>query len=247
MRPYIISCFFSFVFSSAFAQYEVKGTVYDGGQVNYVEGVRVVSTAGIFAITDTMGRYSITVRDGDSLYFVYNNKPTIKFPVKDITDPLAFNLSIKANVPSKYKVLKEVVVYSKSYREDSMENRETYSAVFNYLKPGLYVSSTGEGCGFDLDQIINIFRVNRNKRIKAFQERLQEQEKEKYVNARFGRVYVSRISGLKENHLDSFMLWYRPSYDFCVNSGELAFIQYILKASDHYRFTEGLPARKPGE
>ena len=226
------------------AQWNVQGTVFDAGMTNYVEGVRVVSTSGVFAITDTLGKYSIPVREEDSLYFVYANKPTIKFPVKDISDLNAFNISIKAKVATKYKVLKEVVVYSKSYREDSIENRETYSGVFNYQKPGIYTSSTGEGVGFDLDQIINVFRFNRNKRIKAFQERLLEEEQDKYINARFGKTYVSRITALKGNQLDSFMVWYRPTYEFCRNSNELDFIQYLLRASDHFRIVEGLPARR---
>jgi hypothetical protein len=233
-----------FTGSHASAQLIVQGTIFDAGMANYVEGVRVVSTSGVFAITDTLGHYSIPVREDDSLCFVYNNKPTIKFPVKDITDPTAFNISIKAKVATKYKVLKEVVVYSKSYKEDSIENRETYSGFFNYQKPGLYTSSTGDGVAFDLDQIINVFRFNRNKRLKAFQEHLLEEEQEKYINARFGKVYVSRITRLKGNELDSFMIWYRPTYAFCINSNELDFIQYLLRASDHFRVMEGLPARR---
>lgn len=242
----LLTAYFVLLFSSgrSAAQMMVQGTVFDAGMSNYVEGVRVVSTAGVFAITDSMGRYSIPVHDEDSLWFFYNNKPTVKFPVKDIVDPTAFNISIKAKVTTKYKVLKEVVIYSKSYREDSLENRDTYAGIFNYQKPGLYTSSTGAGVAFDLDQIINVFRFNRNRRLKAFQEHLLEEEQEKYINARFGRTYIARVTGLKANQLDSFMVWYRPTYEFCRNSNELDFIQYLLRASDHFRVVEGLPARR---
>jgi hypothetical protein len=57
-------------------------------------------------------------------------------------------------------------------------------------------------------------------------------------------VYVSRISGLKGKELDSFLVWYRPSYEFCASGNELDFIQYVLKASDHFRMLEGLPPRR---
>ena len=241
----IIACFTN----PAFSQFEVKGTVYDAAMMNYVEGVRVVSTSGIFAITDTLGHYSIPVRDSDSLYFVYNSKPTVKFPVKDIADPGAFNISIKAQVVSKYKVLKEVVVYSNGYKYDSLENRQTYSGIFNYRKPGLYTSLDpyGYGANFDLDQIINAFRFKRNKRLQAFRNRLLDEEKEKYVDSKFGKTYVRRITGLTGSDLDSFLIWYRPSYDFCAASDELDFIQYVLQASDHFRIMEGLPPRRKND
>lgn len=250
MRIYGFTVFFLLLtVTRTYSQTEIRGTVYDATMANYVEGVRVVSTAGIFAITDTMGHYSIPVKETDSLYFVYNNKPTTKFPVKDIADPSAFNISIKAKITSKYKVLKEVIVYANTYRQDSAENREMYSRYFNYQKPGLYTSGSADGIGasFDLDEIINMFRFKRNKRLQAFRNRLIEQEEEKYVDSRFGKVFVSRVSGLKGKDLDSFLVWYRPSYAFCMSSDEIGFIQYILKASDHYRKMEGLPARKPGE
>ena len=240
---YIVFCIAA-IMDRAHAQMIVQGTVFDAGMINYVDGVRVVSTSGIFAVTDSLGKYSIPVREDDSLFFVYGNKPTVKFPVKGIADLRAFNISIKEKVISKYKVLKEVLVYSKSYREDSIENRETYSGIFNYQKPGIYISSNDAGVGFDLDQIINVFRFNRNKRMKIFQERLLEEEEEKYINARFGKNYVSRITTLKGNQLDSFMVWYRPTYEFCRNSSEIDFIQFLLQASDHFRTVNRLPARR---
>ena len=53
------------------AQLILRGTVYDAGKINLVEGVRVVSTGGLFDITDSMGRYAIMVAEKDSVYFSY--------------------------------------------------------------------------------------------------------------------------------------------------------------------------------
>ncbi len=198
--------------------------------------MRVVSTGGMFAITDSMGRYSILVQPGDSLSFVYNNKPTQKFPVNTIINPQQFEISIHLAIESKYSVLKEVIVYSKSYKQDSLENRQTYADVFDYTKPGLSTSIVpGGGVGADVNELINIFRFRRNKRIKAFQQRLEEQEQEHYVNYRFNKILVSRITGLKSPALDSFVVWYRPSYEFAQASSELVFNQYILNASYQFK------------
>jgi hypothetical protein len=93
-----------------------------------------------------------------------------------------------------------------------------------------------------------VFRFKRNKRIKAFQRRLELQEQEKYVNYRFSKVFVKRITGLQSPQLDSFLVWYRPDYEFARNSDELAFNQYILNA--YYQFQKWQPvspARKADE
>jgi len=223
-------------------QFLLQGTVYDRGKVNYVEGVRVVSSGGIFAVTDSMGRYSIPVSEKDSVYFQYAGKPTRKFSVNEVTDPRHFDISILSKVESKYKVLKEVVVYSKTYREDSIENRETYAEVFNYEKPGLKtISNPGGPAGYDVNELINLFRFGRNKRLQSFQKRLLKEEQEKYVDMRFNKVFVSRITGLSGAHLDSFCVRYRPDHVFCKFSSEIDFNQYVLNCSYQYRRLYNLP------
>jgi hypothetical protein len=193
-----------------------------------------------------MGRYSILVQPGDSISFVYNNKPTQKFPVNTIPNPQQFEISIHMAIESKYSVLKEVIVYSKTYKQDSLENRATYADVFNYTKPGISTSIVpGGGVGADVNELINIFRFKRNKRLKAFQLRLEEQEKEHYIDYRFNKLMVGRITGLSGPALDSFVVWYRPDYEFTQQSSELVFNQYILNASYHFRqFGIVLPRRK---
>lgn len=235
--PKILPLLFFLLISTAVrAQFTVSGSVLDKGKINLVPNVKVISTGGMFDMTDSLGRYSIPVKPGDSLYFVYNNKPTQKFAVNKIANPVQFDVSLHVFVESKYSVLKEVIVYSKTYKQDSLENRQTYADVFEYKKPGLSTSITpGGGVGADVNELINIFRFKRNKRLKAFQNRLEDQEREKYVNYRFNKLLVSRITGLKSPAVDSFVVWYRPSYEFAAASDEITFNQYILNAYYHFQ------------
>ena len=194
----------------------------------------------MFTSTDSMGRYSIQVKPGDSISFVYKNKPTQPFEVNTIPNPAQFDISIHLNIESKYSVLKEVIVYSKSHQQDSLEKRQTYARIFQYEKPGLSTSITpGGGAGADINELINIFRFRRNKRIKAFQQRLELEEEEKYIDYRFNKIVVSRITGLKSPALDSFLVWYRPDYEFAQASSEIVLNQYILNAS--YQFRKIMP------
>lgn len=244
--------FFTFIFlcllSNLQAQFTVSGTVYDITKNNMIENVRVVSTGGIFAISDSMGRYSIPVNMADSLSFIYNNKPTQKFPVASIKTPEQFDISLRVPVQSRYSTLKEVKVYARSYKQDSLENRQTYAAIFNYQKPGIQSSmSAGGVAGADLDQLVNIFRFRRNRQLRAFQKRLEMQEEDKYIDYRFNKKFVKRITGLQEPEVDSFMVWYRPSYEFVRGSSEIDFDQYILDASYQYKKLLKLSAAKHEE
>jgi len=227
------------------AQLKIEGTVLDLSKKNLVEGVRVVCTNGLFDVTDSLGKFSIIASENDSLSFFYNNKPTHKFAVSAIPDPHNFSISIHVPVQSKYKLLNEVLVYAKTYRQDSLENRMEYADVFNYQKPGISTSMVPGGVpGADLDEIINIFRFKRNKRLGAFQKRLEEQEQEKYVNFRFSKITVQRITGLNGVALDTFLKWYRPSYAFTRMADEITFNQYILDALYQYRSIMPIPEAK---
>ena len=244
---YILAVLLIFpVVCSVRAQVTVSGTVFDSSKINYVENVRVVSTGGLFAITDSLGKYIIITGEPDSLIFYYNNKPTQKFAVRSIPDPSRFDISLRINVRGKYHMLNEVIVFSKSHKQDSLENRQAYADIFDYKKPGLSTSVTpGGGVGADLDELINIFRFKRNKRLKAFQQRLEIQEQDKYVDYRFNKVKVKRMTGLTGEFLDSFLVWYRPGYEFTRDSDELVFDQYILNA--FYQFIKLVnvpPAKK---
>ena len=246
---YILAVLSTFLLASSVkAQIMISGTVLDSSKINYVENVRVVSSGGLFAITDSLGKYSITANESDSLTFYYKNKPTQRFAVRSIPDPSRFDISLRVNVRGKYHVMNEVIVFSKSHKQDSLENRQTYADIFDYKKPGLSTSITpGGGVGADVDELINIFRFRRNKRLKSFQQRLELQEQEKYIDYRFNKLTVRRMTGLTGEYLDSFMVWYRPDYEFVRTSDELVFNQYILNASYQFRKLVDVPAAKKEE
>jgi len=223
---------------SASAQlYKIRGTVYDSSRNHPMEAVTVLSTSGEGVVTNTEGYYVIEVSEKDSIWFSYLNKPTIKFPVLKIANPMSFDISLQVNVP----VMKEVKIKLKNYRQDSIQNRVDYAKIFNYEKPGLKTTSSsfGAGVGFDLDEIINIFRFKRNRSMASFQKRLLQEEEDNFVLHRFSKALVRRLTSLDGNALDSFMRVFRPSYMFTKYSGDYDFQLYIKQA--YNRFQKGLP------
>lgn len=233
----------------AIAQVTVTGTVFDSSKRNYVENVIVQSTGGKMVLTDSMGRYKIAVAENDSLSFIYQNKPTQKFAVKDITDLAQFDISLRVRVKGGYSTLKEVMIYARSHRQDSIENRQTYGDVYNFRNPTIRTSISPSGAvGADVNEIINIFRFQRNKRLKAFQARLEQQEQDKFVSYRFNKNFVRRITQLQGAELDSFMVRYLPTYEFASTADEVTFNKYILNSSYAFKIEllrkENLEAKK---
>jgi hypothetical protein len=237
--PLLLVLLFLILGNAVQAQYRIKGTVYDSSRLYPVELVSVMSTSGSGTITNASGDYEINVKATDSIWFSYLNKPTIKFPVSRITTPLAFDISLQINITT----LKEVKIQPRNYRQDSLQNREDYAKIFNYKKPGLSVvrpqTQYGAAVGFDLNELINVFRFRRNKSMLAFQQRLLTQEQEKYVDHRFSKGLVRRLTGLTEPVLDSFMIAYRPSYRLTLVLGDYDFQKYIKDSYE--RFKKGLP------
>ena len=240
-RQFVQISFFFFLFilirsAPVFAQYKIRGTVYDSTRTYPVELVSVLTTSGRGTITNSKGEYEIEVAEKDSIWFSYLNKPTIKFPVLKIITPFSFDIALRVNVP----VLKEIKIRQRNYKQDSIQNREDYAKIFNYRKPGLSVVTPqyGQAAGFDLDEIINVFRFRRNKSIQSFQKRLLAQEHEKFVDHRFNKGLVRRLTSFTDNVLDSFMVIYRPSYRFAIITGDYDFQKYIKDSAE--RFKKGL-------
>ena len=208
--------------------------MYDSTRTYPVVSVSVLTTAGKGTSTDIYGRYEIDVKEGDSVWFSYLNKPTVKYAVSKIFDASRFDIAIHINVPT----LKEVIVKPRNYKMDSLHNRQDYADAFNWEKPRLKAnisSDYGAGVGFDLDEIIRMFQFRRNKSNAAFKERLLQEERDKFIDHRFNKGLVLRLTGLIGEARDSFMLRCRPTYEFCLYTGEYDFQLYIKQCYEAYK------------
>lgn len=216
----------------------VRGKVYDMSQIRTLEAVSVMSTSGNGTMTDASGNYLIHVNENDSIWFSYLNKQTPKYPVKSIANLNSFEISLHVN----YVTLKEVRFTPPNYRQDSIQNRLDYAKVFNFKKPsiGTAMSVGPVGAGLDLDEFINMFRFRRNRRMLSFQERLLQEEADNFIDHRFNRALVKRITQLTGSELDSFMVRYRPSLELTEATTDYEFQWYIKNSFLYHKKLEKL-------
>ena len=223
--------------NAASAQYRVQGTVLDSSRLFPLEAVSVLSTSGGGTFTDANGHYSIPVSDKDSIWFSYLGKPTMKFPVLKIADINQFDISLQVKVT----VMQELKIRPRYYRQDSLQNREDYAKIFKFRRPNLgTMTNVGPtGAGIDVNELIRAFQFRKNKSTERFQARLLEQEQEKYVDFRFSKALVRRLTGLNGEELDAFMKAYRPTYEFTLYSNDYDFQSFIKDAHKMYSRKKG--------
>lgn len=217
----------------------VSGNVYDISGRRPLESIVVYSSTNK-AITDSLGRYIITVQAKDSLYFSLFGKNTQKYSIDTIEDIHNFNIMIHVTGFE----LPEVRVRNSYYRLDSIQNRIDYAKYFNYQPPGLKLSNnqnlfgpSGLTIGFDLDEIINSFRFKRNRNLQFLQKRLLSQEQEKYINYRFTKRFVQKLTHMEGDELLKFMEYCRPDYEVLGLLNDLELGLYIQKKFALYKRT----------
>jgi len=235
--PILLIIALAFVAVPAFAQpqsWDLKGTIYDISQNNPMDGVTVLTTSGRGTMSDSLGRYSITVSMNDSVYFSYQNRVTPKYAVAKMESLTEFNMSLHVHVFA----LPNVTVRPRNYRMDSIMNRRDYGKYFSYSKPNPFgsINVGPTGVGMDPNEIINMFRFKRNRQLAELQKRLIAEEQDKYVDYRFNRTFIKKLTLLDGEELRQFMIKYKPPYDFAVLTNELEMGYYIQQC---YRKEKG--------
>jgi len=217
----------------------ISGTVSDYFSKSPLDAVTVQTTSGNFVISDSSGKYSISIKKNDSVWFSYLNKQTMKYATDTITHPQNFDIALYVDV----RWLPEVKVQTRDYRLDSIENRQTYAKAFNYRKPTLRFtqpevisSSVPTAVGLDLDELINAFRFKRNRQMLSFQQRLIQQEQDKYIDHRYTKYLVKKLTKLDGKELDDFMAFYRPSYEEVLTMNDIELGYYVEQCFKNYSF-----------
>ena len=75
--------------------------------------------------------------------------------------------------------------------------------------------------------------------MEKFRERLEQEEKDKFIDHRFSKLLVKRLTGLqKDEELSLFMKKYRPTFEFTAGTSDYEFQFYIKIAYEEFKKTK---------
>lgn len=249
---YFVFLFLLFDISSAFSQQQkLIGTVYDYFNKRPLDAVTISTSSGLYTISDSLGKFTIPVSKKDTVWFSFLSKKTKGYPVDTISN--LYNFEIALYVDAAW--LPAVKVKNSNYKFDSLQNRQEYAKVFNFRKPGIGISTISPSsyvpgsvsAGLDLDEFINMFRFRRNRMMLSMQERLIDQEQEKYINHRYSKYLVQKLTGLKSPELDSFICMSKPSYELLTTMNEIELGYYVEQIYKLYKSDAPVFLRKDEE
>jgi hypothetical protein len=120
-----------------------------------------------------------------------------------------------------------------NYQLDSIKRKEDYAwldKVHRVKLAGGKRWSDGVGVSFSPLSYFYSGEVQRRK----LRRRLKQEEIDYYIDSKFPRAYVARITGLQGDSLQTFMIRYRPSYKFCRKASNEDMLFYINDSLKKY-------------
>lgn len=205
------------------AQQFLTGKVYVKGSSDTLISVSIHNiTAQRYDLSDEDGSYRIQVAPGDHVAFsaVGHMPDTITVTASMMTASFPVFLEIKA------QTLQAARVEFTNYQLDSMDRRREYSWVYDHGNESkLEHDRKSDGVGVTM----NIFRNTSSaaKQRERLQKRLAKEEQDYYVDFRYNKDYVGKITHLKGDSLKTFMQKFRPSYDYCRKAATVDILVYI--------------------
>lgn len=219
--------------------FTIQGVIYDFYSKRPVDAVSVQTSSGRFAISDSAGHYYIRVEQGDQFWFSFLGKNTQRYIVDTVTNYNSFDVALYIDA----RWLPNVTVRNKNYRVDSLQNRKDYAKVFNFKKPEPFTTSTRPAntyvpgavtSGLDLNALIESFQFKKNRQMLAMQNRLLQEEQEKYIKYRFNKRLVKEVTKLDTAYITHFLDLYKPTYEALTQLNEIELGYYVQECYRDY-------------
>ncbi len=221
------------------AQQLMKGRIYDKDSDSALVSVTIFNLSRkLYALSTRDGDYAIVAQEGDKVVFTsVGYKPdTVKVMNYMIDAGYDVTMALKNSM------LRNVDVHARNYQADSLRRREEYAAFYNQPKNKI-VSKQGpqNGVGMAFSPIGFFSRKAKDKKVG---KKLQYEEEQDFVNYTFSRRYVEKMTGLRGDSLETFMILYRPSYEFCRSANSEDMLNYVNEKLKIYLKHQDPPAKK---
>ncbi|GAA4337561.1 hypothetical protein GCM10023149_47070 [Mucilaginibacter gynuensis] len=217
--------------STVFAQQKtIEGIVFDKGTTDRIAKINVLNTnTGKAVYNNLKGEFSIAASIGDVLIFTRLEYYPDTVKVQNFGSMAVY---LKRNAIQ----LKEVNIRDTllSPQKWLAATKSDYTKIYGSLAyKDLLSTSPGSGAGLSIDALYNaLSRSGRN--AAHLQEIIDADFKQKEIDYRFNKTYVSNITGLTGMQLNDFMFKYRPGYYQVKTASEYEFIRSIRNNLKRY-------------
>jgi hypothetical protein len=207
------------------------GRIHKKGGSEFLMAVSVQNrTRKKFDISDMGGNFKILAEQGDTVLFssAGYQPDTVVVSAYMLTEP--FDIYLKPHVMT----LAAVRVGSMSnYQMDSLERWKDY----DWLAPKPKVKlmdreRQGDGVGISFSPQ---FKTSEDKQKERLRKRLEQEEQEFYVDFRFSKEYVARLTRFHGDSLEQFLKIYRPTYNFCREATSVDMLLYVNDCMRKYK------------
>jgi hypothetical protein len=222
------------VSSATFAQQVLTGKVRKKGGDEVLLSVSVQNkNQKKYNLSDIGGNYRIPAKKGDSIIFSsagYKPDTTIVNGWM-FAEANGYDVFLEPN-------LVELPTYRvgelNNYQLDSLKRKEDYAWLDNVHQVKLAGGKRfSDGVGISFSPINYFYGPEANRR--KLRRRLEQEEKDYYIDYRFPRPYVARMTRLTGDSLQLFMYRYRPTYKFCRKASNEEILHYISDKLKRFR------------
>ncbi|HEV2355621.1 MAG TPA: hypothetical protein VGR89_15340, partial [Puia sp.] len=209
---------------SAEAQQFLTGKVYVKGTGDTLISVSIHNiTKQRYDLSDEDGSYRIQAAPGDHIAFssVGHKTDTVTVTASILTASYPVYLEIKPQTLQAARVGE-----FNNYQLDSMDRRKEYEWVYDHDNQSRVDNDRkGDGVGLTLNIFRNTSTAARQR--ERLEKRLAREEEDYYVDFRYNKDYVAKITHLRGDSLKEFMRKYRPSYEYCRKAATVDILVYI--------------------
>ena len=208
----------------------LTGKVFKKNSTEFLISVSIHNiTAQRYDLSEENGSYRIQAAPGDHIAFssVGYMADTLTVTASLLTADCPIYLDIRPQTLQAVRVGE-----FSNYQLDSMDRRKEYAWVYDHDNTE-HIAKDRQGAD-GVGVTLNIFRNSgsaAHQRV-HLRKRLEKEEEDYYVDSRYNKDYVAKITHLKDDSLLQFMRRYRPSYDYCRKAANVDILVYI---SDSYK------------
>jgi hypothetical protein len=204
---------------------EVEGIVFDKDTQFRLTRVNIKNLrTNVSIYNTTKGEFKLSVREGDNIVAVISGYRLDTITYTNQT-ALLFYLQRLA-IPLQQVVVTDSVLSAKRRYE---EMRRQFNSL-NRLGNNKDLLAIGSGSvGFSIDALWSAFSKE-GKNARRLMDVMERDYKNNFIDEKFSKTLITRVTGLKGDKLEVFIHNYRPSYYFVYGASEYDLVSYIKMA-----------------